>query len=68
MAKRYESKFTAKVLSRRWRGEEFHQAWVVMDGLNVFHVPEHTNKQTVCNEILDWAGRMGKKLEWEYYT
>jgi hypothetical protein len=69
MAKRCESKFIAKVISRSWRGEEFHRAVVVMDGhVAVFHVQEHMNKQTVCLEILDWAGRMGKRIDWEYRT
>ncbi len=53
MAKRYESKLTAKVLTRRWRGEDFTEAWVVMDGLNVFHVQEDTS--TVADRLPVWT-------------
>jgi len=58
----------AYVANYEKRGEVLCEGLVTLDGRQVFRVEPHPSQLYVCNEIVDWANRLGKRdqVEWLY--
>ncbi len=56
----------ATVGRRRFREEIFYDAQIVLQGRTVFRLEDRPSAQSVCLDVLEWADRQGKEIEWQY--
>jgi hypothetical protein len=57
---------TAVIRRLEVAGEPEFSARVMAFGRTLLRLEERPSEQSVCLDVLDWARRHGRELEWEY--